>query len=178
MKEVRELKEALRLLRKSQRLLALNYDHGPLDAYRKFEDTSQYPKRLMNVLTVVGNSISEQKQLVKIIIDSINNFEPGVSAELMTRIISQDNGNVLGRDTLLLLQSLIIRHIKTTAQSSEATCIALHKVVDSLCNALLQHQPYQVSVLSLHCVNIVLHKKVCLMLNLRTGLGIKMITFV
>ncbi|KAL8852474.1 MAG: hypothetical protein Q9221_002597 [Calogaya cf. arnoldii] len=38
--DISELKEALRLLRETQRLLAMRYEYGPLEAYRKATDTS------------------------------------------------------------------------------------------------------------------------------------------
>ncbi|KAL8669778.1 MAG: hypothetical protein Q9168_005640 [Polycauliona sp. 1 TL-2023] len=142
--DVTQLKEALRLLRKAQRLLAPRYEYGPLETYHRFTDT--------------GNSIPQQKQLVRIVVDSIEDSGSETSAEVMAQLANPGN-NSLDRDSMMLLQSLVIRHTRSNFKSAEATTNALSNVINSLSDALLQSQPFQSSVISLHCINIILHKQ-------------------
>ncbi|KAL8845049.1 MAG: hypothetical protein Q9176_000721 [Flavoplaca citrina] len=142
---VSELKEAIRLLRKAQRLLAPRYEHQALEAYYKFADTS--------------NSVAEQKQLVHAITDSIENTNPEASAGLMTQLITTNDGRSLNPNDMMLLQNLIIRHLKPNTKPSEASSSALANVINSLADALLQPQPFQGSAMSMHCINIILHKQ-------------------
>ncbi|KAL8886755.1 MAG: hypothetical protein Q9215_005584 [Flavoplaca cf. flavocitrina] len=142
---VSELKEAIRLLRKAQRLLAPRYEHQALEAYYKFADTS--------------NSVAEQKQLVHAITDSIENTNPEASAGLMTQLITTNDGRSLNPNDMMLLQNLIIRHLKPNTKPSEASSSALANVINSLADTLLQPQPFQGSAMSMHCINIILHKQ-------------------
>ncbi|KAL8878657.1 MAG: hypothetical protein Q9198_003581, partial [Flavoplaca austrocitrina] len=119
---VSELKEAIRLLRKAQRLLAPRYEHQALEAYYKFADTS--------------NSVAEQKQLVHAITDSIENTNPEASAGLMTQLITTNDGRSLNPNVMMLLQNLIIRHLKPNTKPSEASSSALANVINSLADAL------------------------------------------
>lgn len=158
--DISELKEALRLLRKTQRLLATRYEYSPLEAYRKATDTSQYPKYSLMLLMIVGNTLSERKELVQTVIDSVKDFTSEEHGALLTRLV-QDDGNALDQNALLLLQSLITRHFKSSAKSSEATSSALSNIINNLSDVLNKPQPYQVSVMSLHCINTIVHKQVC-----------------
>ncbi|KAL8769617.1 MAG: hypothetical protein Q9209_004414 [Squamulea sp. 1 TL-2023] len=139
--DVLALKEAVKSLRKTQRLLATCYGIDPLVAYQ-IEDT-----------------FTERRQLITTVLHSIKELSLEENAVLMTNLISQGPGEVLDRNTILLLQSLIIHHTKTNTQSSEATISALSNVLNSLCEALSQPQTYQILILSMHCINIILHRK-------------------
>lgn len=110
-------------------------------------------------LTVLGNSVAEQNQLVQAITDSIEHTNPEISAGLMIQIISTNDGRSLNPNDIMLLQNLIIRHLKPNTKPSEASSSALADVINSLANALLQPQPFQVAAMSIHCINIVLHKQ-------------------
>ncbi|KAL8677833.1 MAG: hypothetical protein Q9186_005778 [Xanthomendoza sp. 1 TL-2023] len=138
------LKHVSQSVRKSQRLLAARYDVLPLEAYRKLGDR--------------GNTIQEQKHLILTAVESIKNLGSEYSVDLIARLISPHDSGVLDRNDLLLLQSLIIRHIKTNSSSPVDASTAFSKIVNGLCDALLQPQPFQVSVLSLRCINIILYK--------------------
>ncbi|KAL8994716.1 MAG: hypothetical protein Q9169_005380 [Polycauliona sp. 2 TL-2023] len=143
--DVLELKEALRLLKKAQSLLAPRYDTR---------------STFLAWLTVSGDSIPEQTQLVKAVVDSIKDRDPESNADLMMKLVDPEDGHSSNRNSLMLLQTLIIRQTTSKSRSTEATTSALSHVINSLSGALLQPQQYQSSVLSWHCINIVLHKEV------------------
>lgn len=159
-KDTSELKEALRLLRKTQRLLARRHEYSPLGVYRRATDTSEYPKRIVMLLILVGNTLSEQKQLVQTITDSVKNYTSEELGALLTRLV-HDDGNALDQNALLLLQSLITRQFKSSAKSSEVTSSALSDIVNHLSDILNKPQPYQLSIMCLHCINIIVHNQVC-----------------
>ncbi|KAL8657263.1 MAG: hypothetical protein Q9226_002098 [Calogaya cf. arnoldii] len=142
--DISELKEALRLLRETQRLFAMRYEYSPLEAYRKATDTR--------------NTLSEQQQLVQIVVDSNQEFGPEIAAGMVAQLVNQDDGKLLDRNAILLLQSLIVHLIKSDTRSSEATFSALSSTINNLSDALLQPQPYQVLVMSFHSINTILHK--------------------
>lgn len=158
--DISEPKEALSLLRKTQRLLARRHEYSPLEAYRRATDTSEYPKCIVMLLIVVGNTLSEQKQLVQTITDSVKNYTSEELGALLTRLV-HDDGSALDQNALLLLQSLVTRQFKSSAKSSEITSSALSDIVNHLSDILNKPQPYQMSIMCLHCINIIVHNQVC-----------------
>lgn len=158
--DIPELKEALRLLRKTRRLLARRHEYSPLEAYRRATDTSEYPKCIVMLLILVGTTLSEQKQLVQTITDSFKNYTSEELSALLTRLV-HDEGSAFGQHALLLLQSLVTRQFKSSAKSSEVTSSALSDIVNHLSDILNKPQPYQLSIMCLHCINTIVRNQVC-----------------
>ncbi|KAL8815983.1 MAG: hypothetical protein Q9223_004941 [Gallowayella weberi] len=124
------LKHASHSLQKTQQLLATSYDAGPLEVYRQLAYKS----------------------------GSIKDFGPENCVDLMTKLVNPENRDVLNQNDLLLLQSLITRYIKAKSQSPVDGSTTFSEIVNTLCDTLLQPQAFQVSILSLRCINLILHK--------------------
>ncbi|KAL8934781.1 MAG: hypothetical protein Q9216_005735 [Gyalolechia sp. 2 TL-2023] len=137
------VEKALATVRRTQRLLA------PPDVSDLLEICSK---------DVDVTSFHEQRSSVSQILGSTTNLDFEKRASIITRVLSEAADIALNRNTLLLLQRLIVFPAGTGSYISEDLLTALAGVVNKLCDALLHPQPFQVLILSLQNINIILQK--------------------
>ncbi|KAL8732544.1 MAG: hypothetical protein Q9181_003934 [Wetmoreana brouardii] len=78
--------------------------------------------------------------------------------KLMRHLESKAEGS-FDRKSLVLVQELVVSRAARSFQSSKEFLEALAQGINCICDALLQPQPFDITVLSLQAINIILHKQ-------------------
>ncbi|KAL9026555.1 MAG: hypothetical protein Q9196_004796 [Gyalolechia fulgens] len=119
-------------------------------------NTSEYLEMCSKDGDVV--STREQRSFISEPMDWTANLDSEKRASIIMELLSRTADVALTRNTLLLLQRLIVFRGATNFNFSEDFLAALASVIHHLCDALLQPQSFQVLVLSLQNINFVLQK--------------------
>ncbi|KAL9604603.1 MAG: hypothetical protein Q9219_000323 [cf. Caloplaca sp. 3 TL-2023] len=104
------------------------------------------------------DSVLKQRRLNSILVNSAQNLDPDKKAGIMIRLLTQAAEGTFDRNALLLLQRLILPQPGVDLNSSADFLLALSEVVNHLCDALLQPQPFQITILSLQTIDLILQK--------------------
>ena len=106
-----------------------------------------------------SESIQQQKQLASLLAKRVQNLDPSAKAQFLNKLIDNGHNRQLDSQLLLLLQRSIVSGTSTECQPSDDLENALCAVLDFLFKSLLQPQSFQVSMLSVQCINIFLRKQ-------------------
>ena len=106
-----------------------------------------------------SGSNQQQKQLASLLAKRVQNLDPSAKAQFLNELIDNGHNRQLDNQLLLLLQRSIVSGTSTERQPSDDLENALCAVLDFLFKSLLQPQSFQVSMLSVQCINIFLRKQ-------------------
>ncbi|KAL8950346.1 MAG: hypothetical protein Q9222_003616 [Ikaeria aurantiellina] len=150
--------QAKRALEQTKLLLNADDDVDIIKSHQKGSQSENDLRfDMTSKLKSVLDPIRDQRRSILSKVQHFKTLNTEEMAQHMRRLADQAPDDQLQRENLLMLQAILASEVLSNLLSSEDVSRALSHVVNQLCDSLLQPQPFQTSVLTLHILGYVLH---------------------